>query len=589
MKRIIKLLVLIMIIFTSTTVYAAENLFNLIKNQAVPDNIQSENTGVNGIDYSSAIRRNDLWNGYGVYKYTKTQYTNGDDIYYFRGDSHVNNVVLFADKCWAIFRTAENNSIKMVYYTNANNGVCPSTVDYWDADQSLRTSYAIKGTDGQDMRGLFTSSYALDSSYINYDYTTFTFNNSGNRTQNLIIGESYKYEDGKYKLQNTVTDSWNSSGKSIYVNNHRYTCGDDSLECEELMFVYAEDYYNYYVAILKNGKSVDDLLNAAVYNSDNKVDSAAKKTVDTWYRNNMLDYQNRIEDVVYCNDRRADIGGMNINNPIYSRSGSVKGALVYEPYIRSTKYHGYKPYNEVEVYADFTCNKNDAFTVSSDKGNGVLKYPVGLMTVDDMILSIGPVDDYNGLNNHLFRSDSALTMTPVELSSYTIYTSCVFWRNGNSGIPSRTNPTHNSYSAYPVIALKSSTYVEGEGTPENPYKVLDLYEVSYDTSELGVTYDKSPYAPGATVTVNNSLIGEQFGDKVLIGWEVDGEQVYDSFEMPSKDVKLKPIFNKVEVKGEEVENPKTGVFNHFIELIILLIVGIYGYKLTISNKKFIKL
>ena len=64
--------------------------------------------------------------------------------------------------------------------------------------------------------------------------------------QETIVVVGFGGEATKELVKDRATVVWQ---KEILGTGHA------SLECEELMFVYAEDYYNYYVAILKNGKS----------------------------------------------------------------------------------------------------------------------------------------------------------------------------------------------------------------------------------------------------------------------------------------------------------------------------------------------
>ena len=617
MKKVIGLFLIISILFISP-VYAAENLFELIKYQAIPDDIASDrvlsNEFGNGIDYSShtlgvkwdSKNRQSVYrmNGQGVYYLTNQEWSGGKTVYFFRGDNTLKNVVLFANKCWLIFRTAENNGIKMIYYGDATDNSC-STI-------SGRSTPGVYGKDYLNLSngnlGLFSGNYMIDSRVTNFEFSwlnngtksysypyTFTLEDS-----DRIYGKSFKYEDGKYKLVDyAATDTTDKKERYYFVNERRYTCGGTETECNQLIYIYGmgDSFTSFLTFVLKNGATTDDLLDAAIYNPDNTYDSYAKMQLDKWFENNLLDYQDRIEDVVYCNDRRvATIGPFEPGALLYDRGYTISGtSTIYNTsYYRSYGENWY--YNHVDnIHPDLSCRKNDSFTVSDELGNGKLKYPIAMLTDDEVILSVGPIGQYpeSGYDyNSVFRGLQGFVMTPAEYERYTT-NQAVYYLNAYAGTAQFTNPT-NSYADLPVIALKGSTYVDGEGTLENPYRVLDLYQVKYDTSELGVDLSAAAHEEGEEIVLSTKYINKRFGNKILVGWKTSDATIEDNkITMPSNDVVLEPVFEEI-VLGATIEkileNPSTGVFNTICYVLgAFIIVSLIGYRIIKKKKMFKKL
>jgi len=111
-----------------------------------------------------------------------------------------------------------------------------------------------------------------------------------------------------------------------------------------------------------------------LYNDDvNTNNSTIKTAIDNWYANNMTEYTPYLEDTVWCNDRSIYSGG-------WTKDGDATGYLYYSPYNRASNLR--KP--------DLSCsNINDSFTVSETNGNGKLKYPISLLTADEIMLAGG--------------------------------------------------------------------------------------------------------------------------------------------------------------------------------------------------------
>ena len=128
-----------------------------------------------------------------------------------------------------------------------------------------------------------------------------------------------------------------------------------------------------------------------MYPDTNKNDSTIKKAIDTWYSKNLLSYASKLEDTPFCNDRGI--------------SGNTWGGT-------HTIYNAYKRATETHLPLLNCIDLNDAFTVSSDSGNKKLTYPIGLLTLDEVMLAGGCY----GLNNtsyYLYTGQVWWTMTPA--------------------------------------------------------------------------------------------------------------------------------------------------------------------------------
>lgn len=117
-------------------------------------------------------------------------------------------------------------------------------------------------------------------------------------------------------------------------------------------------------------------------------------------------------------------------------------------------------------------NQNDKFTVDSKNGNGKLRYSVGLITLDEVVLAgfntyNSNTSDYKDTTNYLYTNNCYWTASPV-----------LMYVNGNAFV----GAVHNTGILYvdlvsigvrPVVSLANGTLVNsnGDGTSTNPYVV----------------------------------------------------------------------------------------------------------------------
>lgn len=189
--------------------------------------------------------------------------------------------------------------------------------------------------------------------------------------------------------------------------------------------------------------------------------------LETWYKNKLASYTDKLEDVIWCNDKSTKEskdkynfagGGYGTNNTLYGAG---------------YRFENCKP--------SLICPKDDEggnlskFTVSdTSNGNGKLTYPIGLLTVDELAFSgfhyqTGLILLATTQNNSYLNYNA---LNPYWLLSPMIYHSSSDQGAINNSWRLHHSNTNQTLAIRPVIALKSSTVVaSGNGTATNPYVI----------------------------------------------------------------------------------------------------------------------
>lgn len=190
----------------------------------------------------------------------------------------------------------------------------------------------------------------------------------------------------------------------------------------------------------------------------NNTSSTIKKIIDDWYKTTTLETDTKtkkiVVDQIFCNDRSAS----STQTAAWTSTG--------------TQYY-YGAYGRLEVNKKpiLTCPlASDKFTVSASNGNGALKYPVGLITADEIAMA-GSIHDRNHPNNsfYLYTSNTYWSGTPYNFYSSGYSTMLFAWAPGNL----YNGNTNNVTGIRPVISLSSMIKLSGDGTYNNPYEVTE--------------------------------------------------------------------------------------------------------------------
>ena len=200
---------------------------------------------------------------------------------------------------------------------------------------------------------------------------------------------------------------------------------------------------------LKEGKKIDDILKEMTTESSNTTNSKIKTKIDDWYSKNMIDYTDRLEDTIWCNDR----------------SISQKGGWDKDSTTSNFLYFGGSGRNVESYKPSIECpNDNDKFTVSSEKGNGKLTYPVALLTADEATLA---GHGKNGSNkSYLYTGQWWWALSPSYFDNNTAYEF-----NVNSVLSNYY--VSSTRGVRPSVSLAPGTMIsDGNGTSNFPFEIL---------------------------------------------------------------------------------------------------------------------
>ena len=313
------------------------------------------------------------------------------------------------------------------------------------------------GTDSQIGTSNFNSS-SSSPAYVGYMHNTVYPRSSKSMTSqsNIVFGNSFTYANGTYTLTDTKTVATWSSGYETINNNH-YTCMTTGTTCTSIYYVYYTTSTSAYYITLTNGKSVNDALNEMLYADDvNKNDSTIKAYIDSWYKNNLASYEDKLEDTVFCNDRSMSNESSNGWNP---NGGSTTSYLQFKN-------------NNTSNQSLVCANETDRFSKSNVKAK--LKYPIGLLSVPELCLS-----GYG--SSHYFNNvQEVWLVSPNVFSSYDAYVRAA------SSFGLTDYFVNSSRGVRPSVSLKPNTYFSfGDGSFTNPFVIGDSVEEpsgnSFDT------------------------------------------------------------------------------------------------------------
>ena len=421
------------------------------------------------IDFSQTSKQS---NTNGIYMTTNTE--SGKPVYYYRGNVD-NNYVLFANKCWRIIRTTETGGVKLILdQGSCNKDVDPSQVSYKPSTNSntiVKPLNTIKKLmSGGVIDYPFNENYNSPA-YVGYMYgavyTPEYIEDITTLTGSIVFGNDITYNTSTktYTLKDTYTltnpSNWSSEYSTI-ASKYHYTCFTSSNSCTNVNYIDLIDnnYLEYFT--LSNGKNHLDILKEMLDNSTNENSSTIKMAIDNWYANYMVDYASYLEDTVFCNDRSYNeylsSSGWNKDHSNDYNGEGMPPWLVFNG--------GNRLYMTETVNPTLVCkNKNDKFTVSTGIGNGDLTYPVGLLTVDEIVYagaSKGSNDTF-----YLYNSNDRWSLSPCYFSdggAYGFTLDSDGFLLGGSVVFGR--------GVHSVVSLKPGIPISGGGgTADSPYVI----------------------------------------------------------------------------------------------------------------------
>ena len=244
-------------------------------------------------------------------------------------------------------------------------------------------------------------------------------------------------------------------------------------------------------------------------NRSNTNDSTIKKTIDAWYKDNLVNYTKYLStSAVYCNDRELGSG-------TYSATGDK---FYYVGYTRlgANKNPSYNCTNEY-----------DAFSVNNTKAQ--LTYPIALMTADEISYA-GGVWTKNAATWYYLNSKGNASIKNGQNEWWLL--SAASWDTDKSSVVFKISSAQDRKAQFgaqsvqyklhvrPVISLKSDVlHKSGDGSATNPYEIQETPDTIYERLLL----DKST-RPGERTDFSTVLTTDN--TKTLYTGTEEGTTIY---------------------------------------------------------------
>ena len=356
-----------------------------------------------------------------------------------------------------VYTVSSRKIINSTYFSGvkayADSVTYDSSTKKYTLDSATATTLSVSTSNGSTLVGKYTCNQSTttatctnvyyivgcSNSYIYYYSLSNGDVDGTDNGSNYVFGKSFTY-NGSYSLSDTTTihsDDWVT--KKTTVNNYHYTCLSSGTTCSSIYYISSIDNGTAYYITLTGGKSVSDALNEMLYADDvNKNDSTIKEYIDSWYEKNLTNYEDKLEDTVFCNDRRIlNLNGWNPNG------GSTTNELQFKNY---------------NINQSLVCaNETDRFSHSNAKA--YLKYPIGLLSAPE--LSLASYGSSHYFNNGRF----AWLVSPSDFNINTmiwgVNDSNFFLGSGLNGLGVR-----------PSVSLKPGIeFTTGDGSFTNPFVI----------------------------------------------------------------------------------------------------------------------
>ena len=194
-----------------------------------------------------------------------------------------------------------------------------------------------------------------------------------------------------------------------------------------------------------NAKYVGYMYGSSIDDETYTNESTIKKTIDTWYKTNMTSYTSQLEDTVFCNDRSYTTSGSNL-------------------------YFGARTRLFTNKTPTLKCQKaKDKFTVDASNGNGALKYPVGLITADEMAYAGGKYYSSSADINrsfYLYTGQDYWALSPYYFNGSNAY------GFGLNSVGALSNYVDVSHGVRPSVSLQPGIVkTGGSGASADPFVI----------------------------------------------------------------------------------------------------------------------
>ena len=386
---------------------------------------------------------------------------NNGESYYYRG-TVASNYVKFAGLYWRVIRINGDGTVRMIY-----DGTSPHANGESSTDRQIGKSvYNAYDTDnmysgymyGNNENGVITESPSVVDT---------TWGKSLSSSTKYVFGSEYTYDKktNSFKVSGNKIKSTIKEYQDIYNNPGYYTCfeADEDMSCNKLFHAIRRSDDSSMIV-----KYVEYSTTSYNQANENINDSEVKKYLDNWYKNNMTSYENKLSKSSYfCNDRSLSSASANG----YNNLGFGQNPTIYKAHDRIGGFATDSTYIGVYNPSLICPQSNDKFTVDAVNGNGKLKYPVGLITADELLMAGAGLIKTNVLF-YLYIGNSYFTMTPSYFRQITGNMN-LYRTDWNGGLDKYTGASGSSkYGVRPVINLDPDKITfTGNGTMQDPYVI----------------------------------------------------------------------------------------------------------------------
>lgn len=313
-------------------------------------------------------------------------------------------------------------------------------------------------------------------------------------TLDVDVTRSSVIASNKFSSAETGAYSDNDYNLNVYTDEYKYVCLTPSNLVTEGSNVYVtcRTVSEIMGADIKNGRIKSFAVRNIGYthygdttNNINGKDSYVKTLVDEWYENNILNHsdggstpkilEEYLSDEVFCNDRSLLNEKVTETNELMDYNSQF-----YTPVITPNQYQlkfsafkrireDYRPSLKCQNMSvdGFTLGTSSSIVTRSGRGNGKLKYPVAIVTADEVMASGVTSAAYgNAGMSYMFNGNNLATMTPSQYMPNR-FTPYLFIGNGRSNYY-----VYDDVDIVPVINLKADIqYVSGKGDANSPYTI----------------------------------------------------------------------------------------------------------------------
>ena len=317
----------------------------------------------------------------------------------------------------------ENNSYTVELEENDNNQIVCT---------KLNGTSKVICSNGLEIR-LPGGEYILASANPPTDQTT-DWTNDGKGTTYYYTGNPNNWVQFRGFYWRIIRINGDGSIRMIYQGTSANATGEGT----QIGFSVFNNSYNgsYYVGLVHDGSSQHG------YGQN----STIMDTLNNWYSTNIenegknLHYEQYIDTRVgFCSDRNLNTGS----------SWSISSYLEYAAWDR------------MNGPASLQCNSEDILS----KDNGKLTNPIGLVTIDEAVLT-GITWSSTNTGSYLYTGQAYWTMSPA----YAYGSAYVFSVYDDDSLD--LGDVRSGYSVRPVINLRSDVSLTGSGTTTDPFKVV---------------------------------------------------------------------------------------------------------------------